>query len=113
MTPSPSPLTAALANAESFALIARDGVTVELLTGDILDVARLADIPLSGADAAPREVLALVPFRQVVERGFQCHDDLAPLRCLIVQGHQSFPRTDALTELPSAPIALQDAGFDI
>ncbi len=52
MTPSPSPLTAALANAESFALIARDGVTVELLTGEILDVDRLADIPLSGADGA-------------------------------------------------------------
>lgn len=113
MTPSPSPLTAALAKAESFALIARDGVTVELLTGEILDVDLLADIPLSGADGAAREVLALVPFRQVVERGFQCHDDRAPLRCLIVEGHESFPRADALAELPSAPIALQDAGFDI
>ena len=65
MTPSPSPLTAALANAESFALIARDGATVELLTGEIVDVERLADIPLSDAGGTPREVLALVPFRQV------------------------------------------------
>jgi phenazine biosynthesis protein phzE len=113
MTPSPSPLTAALANAESFALIARDGATVELLTGEIVDVERLADIPLTSTEGAPHEVLALVPFRQVVERGFECHDDRAPLRCLIVQGHESFSRTDALAELPSAPVALQDAGFDI
>ncbi|WP_243076833.1 anthranilate synthase family protein [Microbacterium sp. SS28] len=112
MTPSPFPLTAALAKADSFALIARDGATVELLTGEVVDVALLADIPLV-QDGVPREVLALVPFRQVVERGFVCHDDHAPLRCLIVGEHTAFPRDEALAELPSAPVALADAGFDI
>src|SRR6478736_428488 len=113
MTPSPSPLNAALARAESFALIARDDSTVELLTGDIVDVERLADIPLTDASGTPREVLALVPFRQVVERGFECHDDRAPLRCLVVSGHEAFRRDDALAALPTAPVALHDAGFDI
>src|SRR6478736_6496279 len=113
MTPSPSPLNAALARAESFALIARDDSTVELLTGDIVDVERLADIPLTDASGTPREVLALVPFRQVVERGFECHDDHAPLRCLIVAGHEIFRRDDALEALPTSPVALHDAGFDI
>jgi phenazine biosynthesis protein phzE len=106
-------LTAALANADSFALIARDAATVELLTGDIIDVPLLADIPLTDAEGTAREVLALVPFRQVVERGFECHDDGAPLRCLVVSEHASFPRDEALASLPSAPIPLADAGFDI
>ncbi|QIG38175.1 chorismate-binding protein [Microbacterium sp. 4R-513] len=113
MTPSPSPLTAALAEAESFALIARDGLTVELLTGDVVDVERLADIPLADPSGALREVLALVPFRQVVERGFECHDDGAPLRCLVVEGHEAFSRDDALDALPTDAVPLQDAGFDI
>ncbi|MDN3497295.1 chorismate-binding protein [Planococcus sp. APC 4015] len=96
-----------------FALIARDGETVEVLTGEVVDVELLADIPLLDDTGTPREVLALVPFRQVRERGFACHDDGAPLRCLVVDSHTAIPRGDALTELPTEPIALEDAGFDI
>ena len=96
-----------------FALIARDEATVELLTGDVVDVELLADIPLTDASGTPREVLALVPFRQVRERGFECHDDGAPLRCLIVRERTALPRDEALAQLPTEPVALQDAGFDI
>jgi phenazine biosynthesis protein phzE len=96
-----------------FALIARDGATVEVLTGEVVDVELLADIPLTDAGGAPREVLALVPFRQVRERGFECHDDGAPLRCLVVSEHTSLPREAALAELPDEPVPLTDAGFDI
>jgi len=96
-----------------FALIARDDTTVELLTGDVVDVDLLADIPLTDAAGTPREVLALVPFRQVRERGFECHDDGAPLRCLIVGERTALPRDEALAQLPTEPVALQDAGFDI
>ncbi|WP_203580423.1 anthranilate synthase family protein [Microbacterium hibisci] len=96
-----------------FALIARDGATVELLTGDVVDVELLADIPLTDESGSPREVLALVPFRQVRERGFECHDDGAPLRCLIVAERVSIPRDEALAQLPTAPVALDGAGFDI
>ena len=96
-----------------FALIARDGATVEVLTGDVVDVDLLADIPLADADGTPHEVLALVPFRQVRERGFECHDDGAPLRCLVVRDRASLPRDEVLAELPSAPIALDEPGFDI
>ena len=96
-----------------FALIARDGATVELLTGEVVDVDLLADIPLTDAAGNPREVLALVPFRQVRERGFECHDDQAPLRCLIVGARTRIPREDALEQLPFEPVALVNAGFDI
>jgi phenazine biosynthesis protein phzE len=111
--PAPLSLRELAARGIPFALIARDGATVEVLTGDVVDVDLLADIPLRGADGTPREALALVPFRQVRERGFECHDDGAPLRCLVVSEHTAMPREAALAELPVEPIALTDAGFDI
>ncbi|GAA5039650.1 anthranilate synthase family protein [Microbacterium fluvii] len=102
-----------IAAALPFALIARDADTVELLTGDVVDVDLLADIPLTDAAGTAREVLALVPFRQVRERGFECHDDGAPLRCLVVDEHIALPRSEVIAALPTASVPLRDAGFDI
>ncbi|MCZ4068008.1 chorismate-binding protein [Microbacterium sp. H37-C3] len=113
MTGSLPTLTDLAASGAPFALIARDGASVEVLRGDVVDVDRLADIPLDDPDGTPREVLALVPFRQVVERGFVCHDDRAPLRCLRVADHDSLPLAEALRQLPSERVPLEDAGFDI
>ncbi|MBM7467805.1 phenazine biosynthesis protein phzE [Microbacterium keratanolyticum] len=99
--------------AASVVLLARENATVvELLTGDVRDVDLLADIPLQ-SDGTAREVFAMVPYRQVRERGFSAQDDGAPLRCLLVEEHLATPVADALTILPSDPIALQDAGFDV
>ena len=102
-----------LAGSAPFALIARDDATVEVLTGTVVDVELLADIPLVDADGVPREVLALVPFRQVRERGFVCHDDGAPLRCLVIDERMPLPRAEVMASLPSAPVTLDGAGFDI
>ncbi|MCJ1708178.1 anthranilate synthase family protein [Microbacterium sp. VKM Ac-2923] len=112
--PDPSSLLRDLADGTApFALIARDGATVEVLTGDVVDVDLLADIPLTDAAGVAREILALVPYRQVRERGFVCHDDAAPLRCLVIDERVSLPRAEAVASLPAAPIALAGAGFDI
>lgn len=109
-----SGLTNALPLNAPFVLLARQGSdTVEVLTGEITDVELLADIPLTSADGTAREVFAMVPYRQVRERGFEAHDDDAPLRCLVVSAHEHFARADALENLPSTPIALTNAGFDI
>ncbi|MCD1268214.1 chorismate-binding protein [Microbacterium sp. MEC084] len=102
----------------SFALIARAGDTgavdaVEVLTGPVADVDLLADIPLNAADGTPREVLAMVPYRQVRERGFEAHDDGAPLRCLLIETHERIPLADAMGVLPTETVPLTDAGFDI
>jgi phenazine biosynthesis protein phzE len=62
-----------------YAFIHRDGADhVEVLTGDVVTVPALADIPLHG------ETLALIPYRQIAERGFDCVDDGSPLECLVV-----------------------------
>lgn len=114
MTGTAADLFSSLAtDSRPFALIARDETWVEVLTGDVVDVDLLADIPLHDADGRPREVLALVPYRQVRERGFVCHDDGAPLRCLLVTGHERVSRADALSALPTAPLPLGDPGFDL
>ncbi|MHC9044981.1 anthranilate synthase family protein [Microbacterium saperdae] len=97
----------------SFVLIARDGAdSVELLSGEVVDVDLLADIPLT-IDGTPREVFALVPYRQVRERGFVAQDDGAPLRCIVVDEHLTLPTPALIDALPATPVPLQDAGFDI
>ncbi|MFD5214549.1 chorismate-binding protein [Microbacterium sp. NPDC058345] len=97
--------------AASFVLIARDG-GVELLTGEVADVDRLADIPLAGPDGA-REVFAMVPYCQVRERGFDAQDDGTPLRCLLVDGHERLDVAELVAALPEEPIPLRGGGFDI
>ncbi|MBS1675393.1 MAG: chorismate-binding protein [Actinobacteria bacterium] len=103
----------ALADETSFVLLAREGSdTVELLTGRIRDVEHLADIPLDEG-GTPREVFALVPYRQVRERGFEAQDDGAPLRCLLVEEHLHLPADEVRRALPADPIPLHDGGFDL
>lgn len=94
-------------------LLAREGGDVEVFTGEVSDVDLLADIPLYAPDGTAQEVLALVPFRQVRERGFASHDDGAPLRCIVVRERDSISRADALRILPDEDIPLYDAGFDV
>ncbi|MEZ5111425.1 MAG: chorismate-binding protein [Microbacteriaceae bacterium] len=97
-----------------FALLAREGTgTLEVLLGDIVDVPLLADIPLVDASGAPQQVLALVPFRQVRERGYECNDDGEPLRCLIVREREEVPLAEAMALLPQTEIALHDGHFDV
>ncbi|WP_341957151.1 chorismate-binding protein [Microbacterium sp. LWH13-1.2] len=97
----------------SFVLIARDGAdTVELLTGEVVDVDLLADIPLT-IDGTPREIFAMVPYRQVRERGFVAQDDGAPLRCIVVDEHLHLPAPELVAELPSSAVPLSAGGFDI
>jgi len=97
----------------SFVLLAREGSdSVELLTGEIVDVTNLADIPLGSGDER-REVFSLVPYRQVRERGFEAQDDGAPLRCLIVHEHLHLPADEVRAALPADPIPLHDGGFDL
>ncbi len=97
----------------AFVLLARQGSPdVEILTGEVSDVDLLSDIPLV-VGGTPREVFALVPYRQVRERGFSAHDDDAPLRTLVIDEHVRVPRAELIAELPTMPVPLTDAGFDI
>ncbi|MFF2277322.1 anthranilate synthase family protein [Agromyces sp. NPDC058126] len=92
-----------------FAVIRRErAATLDVLVGEVVDVANLADIPLDGA-----EVLALVPFRQVRERGFDALDDGAPLRCLVVRERETLPVDAAIGLLPRHPVVVGDLAVDV
>src|SRR5690606_5963668 len=89
---------------------------IDVLIGEIAQVETLADLPLSGAgrpdtgppgrDGARHDVLALIPYRQIRERGFTCVDDGAPLLAMTVTAQETVPAAEALSRIPDLPIAV-------
>lgn len=99
--------------APPFALIRRDGDDeVELLTGDGVTAERLRDLPLPDGGSGPLS-LALVPYRQLRERGFAHVDDGLPLWCLRVGGRVRLPLTELLAALPDGARVQDGGGFDV
>lgn len=93
-----------------FALLRRrtpgqDHDTVEVLIGPVATYDRLADLPDEG--------LALVPFRQIRERGFDVRDDGTPLAVLTPEETYAVPLADALEQLPAHDVRVEDGGFDV
>ncbi|KUO03817.1 anthranilate synthase family protein [Streptomyces caeruleatus] len=93
-----------------FALLRRrtpgqDHDTVEVLIGPVTTYDRLADLPDEG--------LALVPFRQIRERGFDVRDDGTPLTVLTPEETYAVPLADALEQLPAHAVRVEDGGFDV
>ncbi|MEU6807633.1 anthranilate synthase family protein [Streptomyces sp. NPDC046831] len=104
-----------------FALLHRPEATgpgvLDVIVGEVSHPATLAGLPLpepSGATGAPRhEVLALVPYRQIAERGFSRHDDGTPLVALSVTRQETAPLAAVLQRLPDEPIRTTGARFDV
>lgn len=99
-----------LADPRPFALLrrrtpGRDHDTVELLLGPVAERDRLADLPAEG--------LALVPFRQIRERGFDVRDDGTPLLVLTPEERHEIPLADALAALPAHDVRVEGGGFDV
>ncbi|MDR6907935.1 phenazine biosynthesis protein phzE [Agromyces sp. 3263] len=102
-------LAASTAEVPPFAVIRREHEpTLDVLVGEVVDVRLLADIPLGDA-----EVLALVPFRQVRERGYAAHDDDAPIRCLVVREREAVAVDEAIELLPRHPVVVADLAVDL
>ncbi|MFI8945757.1 anthranilate synthase family protein [Streptomyces sp. NPDC053750] len=98
------------ADPRPFALLRRrtpghDHDTVELLLGPVTEHDRLADLPDEG--------LALVPFRQIRERGFDVRDDGTPLLVLTPEERYEIPLAEALDRLPSHDVRVEGGGFDV
>ncbi|MEU7580034.1 anthranilate synthase family protein [Streptomyces sp. NPDC041068] len=105
---------------------------LDVLVGDVSEPATLADIPLPTEDlptedvptedlapedlAAPgprHEVLTLIPYRQIGERGFEVPDDGAPLLALTVTAQERVPLATALPRLPQVETELSGVHFDV
>ncbi|MEV0095719.1 anthranilate synthase family protein [Streptomyces sp. NPDC050738] len=83
----------------------RDHDLVEVLIGDVREAERLADIP----DRA----LALVPFRQIRERGFDVRDDGTPLSVLVPEETYELPLDEVLARLPAHDVRVEGGAFDV
>nr|WP_206442607.1 anthranilate synthase family protein [Streptomyces boncukensis] len=89
----------------------RDGSTVEVLTGPVRELERLAEIPDRDGGA-----LALVPFRQIAERGFDVRDDGTPLVVLLPVRRHELPLEGpdgVLAALPDHRVRVADGAFDV
>ncbi|MEU7603449.1 anthranilate synthase family protein [Streptomyces sp. NPDC040724] len=86
----------------------RDHDTVEVLIGAVHEAEHLADLPV-------RELptLALVPFRQIRERGFDVRDDGTPLSVLAAEEAYEIPLDEALAALPAHEVRVEGGGFDV
>lgn len=96
-----------------FALLRRrtpghDHDTVEVLIGRVREVDRLADLPVG-----ERPSLALVPFRQIAERGFDVRDDGTPLAVLVADETYELRVDEALKLLPAHEVDVRDGAFDV
>ncbi|GAA1919865.1 phenazine-specific anthranilate synthase component I [Streptomyces durmitorensis] len=83
----------------------RDHDTVEVLIGAVGTYDRLADIPDEG--------LALIPFRQIRERGFDVRDDGTPLTVLAPDETYELPLSEALSALPTHDVRVEGGAFDV
>ncbi|WP_030239999.1 anthranilate synthase family protein [Streptomyces sp. NRRL S-350] len=91
--------------------------TVEVLLGTVDSYQRLADLPVRDgvpAGGAPvHDLLALVPYRQIRERGFEAHDDGTPLQALSVTEQHALPLAEFTSALPQLPFSLAGGAFDV
>jgi phenazine biosynthesis protein phzE len=103
-------LTQLLTDPRPFALLRRrtpghDHDLVEVLLGPVTSYDRLADLPDEG--------LALIPFRQIRERGFDVRDDGTPLSVLTPEETYGVPLADALAQLPAHDVRVRGGAFDV
>lgn len=105
--------------ARPFAIVQRSDAAVlggiDVLVGDFTQLAELDEVT-SAAESS--DLLVLVPYRQIVERGYPCNDDRAPLLAMSVRTHEVVDREQVLTAIGPDLIATQsiaaaDFRFDV
>ncbi len=85
--------------------------TAEILLGELVTVEQTADLPAPLASGLP--VLAVVPFRQIRERGFEAVDDGVPLLALRATERTVITLSDLIELLPDGPQSFVDTGYDV
>ncbi|EST38472.1 hypothetical protein N566_07190 [Streptomycetaceae bacterium MP113-05] len=90
---------------------------LDVVVGEVTEPAILADLPLPDGSVhegrAHHELLVVIPYRQIAERGFVVPDDGAPLIALDITEQQQVSLPDALARMPQVPITLSGGHFDV
>ncbi|MGW4366489.1 anthranilate synthase family protein [Nocardia takedensis] len=95
-----------------FALLARSaGTAIEVMAGEVTELRELAELTERSRTA---DLLVLVPYRQITERGYRCDDDESPLLALAVTERESRSRAEVSALLPDTPpLPADDLEFDV
>ncbi len=112
--------TVLAATPPAFALLHRphsgggiDGIDgIDVLIGEVSEVDTLAELPVRESGSG-HDVLALVPYRQVAERGFAAPDDGTPLLAMSVTEQDVVAVAEVTRRIADVPIALTGGRFDI
>ena len=83
----------------------------EILLGDLIAVEQTSDLQEPVANGLP--VLAVVPFRQIRERGFDVIDDGVPLLVLRTRERVEVTLADLIEVLPDGPQSFVETGYDV
>lgn len=104
----------------AFALIYRpksgDGDHIDVLAGTTGTAERLSELQLPAGDrrqAPGPDMLVMIPYRQIRERGFACRDDGSSLLTMMVTHRGSMRREEACSLLPDTQVVLSGEGFDV
>ena len=108
----------ALMGHEAWAIIRRstrvgDRDTVGLIGGTRSVVESLLDVPLETGAPGPGRVadrLLAIPFRQVAERGFEAHDDGAPLVVVDIEVEHEFSVAEVIEAIDPVAVEFADRG---
>ncbi|CCG42644.1 Anthranilate synthase, phenazine specific (Includes: Glutamine amidotransferase) [Magnetospirillum molischianum DSM 120] len=104
---------------QPFALLYRaeenSGGMIDVIVGKMAEPSSLVDLPLPGpSHGGPHhELLVVIPYRQIVERGFDVVDDGAPLLALEIIDQDLINLNDALNLLPNDKINITGEHFDL
>ncbi|WP_369228608.1 anthranilate synthase family protein (plasmid) [Streptomyces sp. R39] len=104
--------------ASAYALLHRPssmGSTLEVLLGDVHAVDTIAEIPLletTSVSGAGHEVLTIIPYLQIRERGFAAPDDGAPLLVMPIAAQEGLPLAETLHRLPDSAVDLVNGRFE-
>ncbi|MGP3952519.1 anthranilate synthase family protein [Streptomyces sp. 7N604] len=105
----------------AFALLHRPETTgpaaLDVLVGEVTLPDTLAGIPVPekppSTDGPRHDVLAVIPYQQITERGFTAPDDGSPLVALNVTGQATLPLSEVLPRLPDVSIRLSGGHFEV
>jgi len=99
-----------------FAILHRpetNACAVDVLTGEMSTPDTFAEIALAADGPPGHDVLVLVPYRQLAERGFTCVDDGSPLLAMRVATQDVLPKADVLARIADEPVRLTGHRFDV
>ncbi|MBB5873629.1 phenazine biosynthesis protein phzE [Allocatelliglobosispora scoriae] len=85
-----------------------DPDTVELILGTPVESHTL-ETAMKSDDAA----LVLLPYRQITERGYACHDDGEPIVTIEITDRIAIPLDSFIAAMPNTEVSLADGEFDI